>query len=91
MSNVHKTARGATIDMNKLKLQNERVIAVGNSGQNARGDEVRGSRIVKTREQIMQEHYAIRGDNIARESKNKNNRTELEPDMLPNEDQRKVD
>jgi hypothetical protein len=89
MSNIHKTARGATIDMNKLKLQNERVIAVGNSGQNVRGDEVRGGKIVRTREQIMQEHYAIRGNNIAKEVRN--NRTELEPDMLPNEDQRKVD
>ena len=71
------------IDMNRLKLQNENVLGVGNSGLNARGDEVRGGKIVRTREEIMQEHYAIRGDNIAKEVRSRSTPPQLEPDDIP--------
>jgi len=66
MPGVYTTTRGQQIDMNRLKLKNETVIAVGNAGTNARGDVVEGGKIVKTREQLMQEHYNIRGNNIAK-------------------------
>lgn len=66
MPGVYTTTRGQQIDMARLKLKNETVVAVGNAGTNARGDVVEGGKIVKTREQLMQEHYNIRGNNIAK-------------------------
>ena len=38
MTKIYKTARGKTIDMDKVKLANETVNAVGNMKVNARGD-----------------------------------------------------
>ena len=69
MSNLHKTSRGVVIDIDRLKLANENVIAVGNSGMNARGDIVKGNKIIKSREQVMQESYNLSGNNIVREVK----------------------
>ena len=78
MSNLHKTSRGAIIDIDRLKLANENVIAVGNSGQNVRGDLVRGNKVIKTREQVMQETYNLSGNNVVRDVKNKNKK--IQPD-----------
>lgn len=59
MAGIHKTAKGQTIDMDRLRLQNETAIAVGNTGTNARGDQLgKGGIIIKTKAQIMQEYYA---------------------------------
>ena len=83
MSNVHRTARGATIDMDRLKLLNETTIAVGNTGTNARGDLVKGNQIVKTREQLIQETYNISGNNIAKEAKIRSSAQDaIEPDPI---------
>jgi hypothetical protein len=82
MSNIHRTARGINIDLDRLKTINERTVAVGNAGVNARGDMVRGDKIIKSREEIAQEMYNIRGNNIAKENK-VNTPT---PDIMPNLD-----
>ena len=37
---IYKTARGKTVDMGALMLQNEKVRAVGNMDVNARGDRI---------------------------------------------------
>jgi hypothetical protein len=37
---IYKTARGKTVDIGSLRLQNEHVRAVGNMGVNARGDRI---------------------------------------------------
>jgi len=37
---VYKTARGKSVDIGSLRLQNENVRAVGNMGVNARGDRI---------------------------------------------------
>jgi hypothetical protein len=37
---IYKTAKGKTIDIGALRLQNENVRAVGNMGVNARGDRI---------------------------------------------------
>lgn len=37
---VYKSANGKPVDMGALRLQNERVRAVGNMKVNARGDEI---------------------------------------------------
>jgi hypothetical protein len=45
--------------MEKLSLRNEKTPAVGNMRVNARGDELgEGGKIVRTREQVLQDFYA---------------------------------
>jgi hypothetical protein len=56
---TYRTANGKQVDMGTLTLQNETVIAVGNMSVNARGDQLgAGGKIVRTREDVMKEHYA---------------------------------
>jgi hypothetical protein len=69
MAGIYTTSRGNKIDINRLKIQNEMVVAVGNAGTNARGDLVQGGKIIKSREQIMQEQYNIRGNNIPKDTR----------------------
>lgn len=58
MGKVYTSVRGKEIDMERLSLKNETAPAVGNARMNARGDELgAGGKIVKTREQILQEYY----------------------------------
>jgi hypothetical protein len=58
MGKVYTSVRGKEIDMEKLSLKNETEIAVGNAKLNARGDEIgAGGKIVRTREQILQDYY----------------------------------
>ena len=55
---VYKTMQGRTIDIDRLRAQNEDVVAVGNMKVNARGDMIgNGGKIVKTKEQIMKDYY----------------------------------
>jgi hypothetical protein len=50
--------RGKEVDMERLSLQHETTPAVGNIKVNARGDELgEGGKIVRTREQILQDYY----------------------------------
>lgn len=58
MGKVYTSVRGKEIDMEKLALKNETLPAVGNLKVNARGDELgEGGKIVRTREQILQDYY----------------------------------
>jgi hypothetical protein len=60
MSRVYKTARGKSVDIDKVKLSNEKVIAVGNMKVNARGDKIgAGGGVTATRNQIMDQIYAV--------------------------------
>lgn len=53
---VYRTAGGKAVDMDALRMANEKYIAVGNMRVNARGDELGpGGKIVKTREEIQAE------------------------------------
>jgi hypothetical protein len=64
MSGIYKSARGKSIDIDKIKLAQETTIAVGNMKVNARGDKIgAGGEIVSGRNQIMDEAYAI--NNVA--------------------------
>lgn len=55
---VYRTANGKTVDMDLLRQRNELTPAVGNARVNARGDELGpGGKIIRTREQILQEFY----------------------------------
>lgn len=58
---TYRSANGKAIDMDTLSLKNETVIAVGNMRVNARGDQLGpGGKIVRTREDVMSDHYAVR-------------------------------
>jgi hypothetical protein len=59
MGKTYTSVRGKEVDMEKLALKNELIPAVGNMKVNARGDEIGpGGKIVRTREQILADHYA---------------------------------
>ena len=61
MGKVYRTAQGRELDIEKIKLQHEMVPALGNMRVNARGDQLGpGGRILKTREEIMDDHYATK-------------------------------
>lgn len=50
MSELHKSARGKIVDMNRLSSQNELTVAVSNVKINARGDELGpGGKIIRSR------------------------------------------
>lgn len=58
MGKLYQSIRGKTVDMEKLALMHETEPAVGNVRVNARGDELgSGGKIVRTREQILQDYY----------------------------------
>jgi hypothetical protein len=58
MGKTYTSLRGKEIDMEKLSIQHELLPAVGNMKVNARGDQLgQGGKIVKTREQILQDYY----------------------------------
>jgi plastocyanin len=57
----HTTARGKTIDMTKLKMQNQYKPTLGNSNRNVRGDIITKKGVVlKTQEQIQEERAAMK-------------------------------
>lgn len=66
---VYRTLNGREIDMNKLALQNEMTVAVGNVRVNARGDELGpGGQIVRKREEVLREYYENNPNAIPDES-----------------------
>lgn len=55
---IYKTAQGVVIDMDQLRLVNERTVSVGNMGVNARGDRVNADGSIKEhRNDIMKKTY----------------------------------
>jgi hypothetical protein len=61
---VYKSAKGKTVDMSRLSLIHENMPAVGNAGFTARGDQLAGGIVVKTREELLQEYYNQNPRNI---------------------------
>lgn len=59
MTTTYRSAMGKTVNMDLMMLANEKAIAVGNMNVNARGDELQGGKIVKTKAQVMQEYYSL--------------------------------
>jgi hypothetical protein len=55
---VYKSSRGKAVDMGALRLQNEKVRAVGNMRVNARGDVINDSNeIIRTRNEQVGKQY----------------------------------
>jgi hypothetical protein len=51
--------RGKEVDMERMSLRFEKTPAVGNMKVNARGDQLgEGGKVIKTREQVLQDFYA---------------------------------
>jgi hypothetical protein len=58
----YRTAHGKMIDIEKLRLTNEKTIAVGNMKVNARGDQLgQGGKVIATRNEVMNQQYKIHG------------------------------
>ncbi|HEY6436099.1 MAG TPA: hypothetical protein VIY47_05890 [Ignavibacteriaceae bacterium] len=55
----HVTYRGATLDMDSIRRENEHVPAIGNYRVNAKGDQLSGGKITKTADQIARENHRI--------------------------------
>ena len=59
MGRTYTSMRGKEVDMEKMGMRFEKTPAVGNMKVNARGDELgEGGKIVRTREQVLQDYYA---------------------------------
>ncbi len=72
MGKVYTSMKGKEIDMEKLSLRNELTPAVGNAKVNARGDELgAGGKIIRTREEILQDYYKNNPRSAREESKRK--------------------
>jgi hypothetical protein len=55
---VYKSANGKAVDMGALRLQNEKVRAVGNMKVNARGDEINdNNEVIRTRNEQVHQQY----------------------------------
>ena len=79
-----RTALGQEIDMDSLRLNNEETIAVGNMRVNARGDELgHGGRVVKTRNQVMDEYYKLNTPTISDTPRSEIPKPPLEEDTVP--------
>lgn len=60
MTKIYRTARGKTVDMDKIKLANETVTTVGNMKVNARGDKLGpGGEVIAGRNQVMDRVYSV--------------------------------
>lgn len=90
MPRIYKTAAGKTIDLEKLALRNEETIAVGNMRVNARGDELGpGGKVVKGRNQRVQETYDIHGPiakNTPTMTSNKAAKQQYQPETVTSKD-----
>lgn len=55
---TYRSMQGKEVELDKLIMRNETVLAVGNAKVNARGDEIGpGGKIVKMREDVMAEYH----------------------------------
>ena len=60
MARQHRTMRGKAVNMDTLRIQNEKVIALGNMNVNAGGDELGpGGVVVRDRNQRIREENAL--------------------------------
>jgi hypothetical protein len=61
MARKYKTAKGRMIDMEAMRTANEKTVATGNMGVNAKGDEVKGGKVVKTaKERTVKRYQAVK-------------------------------
>lgn len=57
---MYRSAQGKMVDVDRLRLTNEDVIAVGNMRVNARGDELGpGGEVIRGRNEVMDDYYSL--------------------------------
>ena len=57
----HTSYRGATIDMDSMRRENEKATALGNMGVNAKGDQItRKGVVTKSADQLARENHRVR-------------------------------
>ncbi len=62
MNKIYRTAQGRMLNIETLRLKNEKEIAVGNMKINARGDQIDNSgNIIRTRNDILKNYYNQKG------------------------------
>lgn len=54
---IYKTAKGKALDMEALRIANEKTIASGNMSVNAKGDIIQNGKIVKTAKERVESSY----------------------------------
>lgn len=60
MGRVYKTTQGKSIDMDSIRLVNEKTIAIGNMRVNARGDQLgAGGEVARGRNQVADQQYQM--------------------------------
>ena len=65
MAIIHRSMKGKIIDMDRLRNVNSGVRALGNANLNARGDKLdQKGRIVRKREDIVNEYYSKKQQGI---------------------------
>lgn len=62
MGKAYRTARGQLIDIESLAIQNEKTIASGNMGVNAKGDKVKGGQVVQSAAERVAPYHKARKD-----------------------------
>ena len=85
MPKHYRTANGKQVNMDALLAANEREIAVGNMGVNARGDLLGpGGVVEKTKDQVMNDYYKLNTpvamDNPPQPKQHAENKKQLEDD-----------
>jgi len=69
---IYRTNKGKMIDMEAMRAQNEAAVATGNMRVNAKGDEIKGGKVVRTVKERVAPHYA---------AKKQTARTSLKPEI----------
>ena len=62
-----KSMRGIPVDLGKLMAQSDKIITVGNTKSNARGDQLgRAGRVVKSASDLARDHYNANNPNAVK-------------------------
>lgn len=70
--NIYQTAQGLQVNIDQMRILNEKSVAVGNMQVNARGDQVsRSGEIIKSRNEIMKDHYSRQIEPVVKYNPNK--------------------
>jgi len=71
---VYRSANGKTVDMGAIRLQNEKVRAVGNMRVNARGDEIDdNNNVIRKKSEQVKGQYQKQTAQLRPSSKGNNN------------------
>ena len=60
MGKQYRSAKGIPVDMEALRTANENAVAVGNMPVNAKGDIIKGGKVLKTAKERITPHYAAK-------------------------------